>query len=234
MPDSLTPEIDKGLIRLCFLVAVVLISVNLLFVLFPEEVTRTKTLEEPVRTLVRQLDLGREENVATWCTSTFLLLNALLAYSLRRQFRDSDPTTSRYLGVLSLGFCLLSIDDLAQLHEEVEDVLEDGLEATSLSDDYLGLGFGSVLACLLLLLTYRGLRRYLGRVDKIFLAGSILCVALAVVAEGLETFFGCRRASVCARLEVVAEEGGELFAILLFLTLQYRVLAHQQQKEDRV
>ena len=65
MAPSLNPEIDNGLIRLSFIIVILLILANLVFAFFPEEVYRSKRLEEPLRTLVRQLDLRREENVAT-------------------------------------------------------------------------------------------------------------------------------------------------------------------------
>ncbi len=160
MSPASNPEIDKGLIRLSFIVAILLILVNLVFALFPKEVHRSQKLEEPIRTVVRQLDLGREEreeNVDTWCMIALLLLNALFAYTLRRQFQQTDAVVARYLGILSIGFCLLSVDDLAQFHEEVEDILEDGLGAFDVPTDHLGLGFGSVLALSLALLTYRSL-----------------------------------------------------------------------------
>lgn len=228
--DDLVPEINKGLLRLSFVVVILLILANLVFAFFPEEVYRSERLEEPFRTLVRQLDLRREENVATWCTTSLLLLNALFAYTLRRQLQHTDPIVARYLGLLSIGFFLLSVDDLAQFHEDVEDVLEDGLEAYDLSTDHLGLGFGSLLALLLAILAYRGLARYLRRTEMALLAVSILCILMSVIAELAGTVADLSGRTAVYRLKVIAEEGGEVLALVFFLTLQYLLIKGVSEK----
>ena len=225
MPGNLLTEIDKGLIRFSFVVVILLILVNIVFVFFPAEVYRSRRLEEPIRTVVRQLDLKREENVATWCTTALLLLNALFAYNLRRQFQHTDPVAARYLGLFSIGFLLLSVDDLAQFHEKLEGLLEDALEATHVLDHIkTGIIFGSLLALLLALLTYRGLSRHLRRTDKALLAVSVFWILFSVASELVPT----HRPSVARRLEILGQEGGELLALVFFLTFQYHVFAHQR------
>ena len=155
-------------------------------------------------------------------------MNALFAYTLRRQFQHTDPAVARYLGLFSIGFCFLSVDDLAQFHEEIEDFLEEGLDAYDLPTDHLGLGFGSLLALLLALLTYRSLARYLRRTEMALLVVSLLCILMSVIAELVGTLVDISGRTAVYRLKVVAEEGGEVLALVFFLTLQHRVFSHQR------
>ncbi len=61
----------------------------------------------------------------------------------------------------------------------------------------------------------------------VLLTVSVLCVLVSVIAEFVGTFWDLDRRTALSRLDLVFEEGGEVFALVFFLTLQYHVLAHQ-------
>jgi len=214
-------------IRALIVVSGLFLAANLLYVLFPEVIFEYRDLDEPARTLVKQLDLGREGNAATWWTASLLLLNGLAAYTLARRQWPADRNAAIASFILMAGFFLLSLGDVARLHEHVEDLAGDWLEAQDLSDRRIYLGFAGTLAIALTAIVTWGYRRLLSRRHVALLAGAVGCVLASVVAEWVEDTLDCRSKSVCHRVEVVFEEGGELLAILLFLGFQALLLARQ-------
>jgi hypothetical protein len=67
--------------------------------------------------LQRLFDLNREANVPTWYSVCQLLLAASLLAAIARASGAAKDGLARYWWVLAAGFCYLSLDELAQLHE---------------------------------------------------------------------------------------------------------------------
>jgi len=81
-------------------------------------------LFEEVPWLGRQLfDVDEENNLPTWFSGAILLLNScLLLVVAGRRRREGNPWARHWLG-LGLGFLLLSIDEIAGMHETLNTLL---------------------------------------------------------------------------------------------------------------
>jgi hypothetical protein len=72
--------------------------------------------------LLRQLfDLDEENNIPTWYSSFLLLNNAFFLYIYSIQ---QEVVKRSYWGLLSAGFLLLAIDEVAGLHETLNTAIE--------------------------------------------------------------------------------------------------------------
>lgn len=85
----------------------------------------------------RQLNLDRENNIATWYSSSALLLSAVLltvAGLVNKQ--KSNSFTYHWLGLAAI-FLFLSLDEAASLHEMTHEVLHDRLGGIGYFDGLL-------------------------------------------------------------------------------------------------
>ncbi len=80
---------------------------------------------EPVSWLLRQLfDVDQENNLPTWYSAFLLLLaSALLWLTARKKKADGDGWSGQWL-VLAVGFLLMSLDEVAGVHESINSVIE--------------------------------------------------------------------------------------------------------------
>ena len=153
----------------------------------------------------RQLfDVDEENNLPTWF-SEFLLLTAtvLLWLCAGKKRRDDDPSVDHWY-VLTIGFLLLAIDEVAGIHETINSLIDPswafggGLLAIG-----IGLGFIPFL------------RRLPRRTAILFVvAGAIYvggAVGVEIIGEPLDSD------SMAYNLLTVLEEGMEMFGIIFFI-----------------
>lgn len=174
---------------------------------------------------IRQIDLNVEKNLATWCSSMLLLLNAICAYMLAHCRWLTHRRVALLMMIMSSGFLALSIDDFIGLHDYVESVTADqfgGDDGHTLVRN-LGPLFAISLAIVFISLFTIPLIRTAQRKNIPLLFACILCVFLVALAEFVYLLSECAEAW-CYRLEVVFEEGCEFSACLLFLMFQSREL----------
>lgn len=199
-----------------------LLIANLFFVLIADEL---ENLPDPAEYLFEQLDLAGEANGATWCSVALLLANSLLAYIHTRRCWPAHPRVAAAYGCLAIGFLFLSIDDLVMIHEELEENIIEPFVARLPEGGqamYDGLLFGAILALLLVGIVSGSFFRAVRRDSVALLVASVALVIVGVIAEFVFVQLECDYPSRCFRVEVVFEEGGEMLAILAFLSFQYR------------
>ena len=70
-------------------------------------------------------DLGEEEGFGTWFNSGLLLMAAVLLMQQARILRARGEAWHRWWQILGIGFCVLSMDEIAGMHEWVNSMLGD-------------------------------------------------------------------------------------------------------------
>lgn len=70
-------------------------------------------------------DLDEEESMGTWFNSGLLLIAALLLLHQARTLRTHGDVWRRWWLILGIGFCVLSVDEIAGMHEWLNSTLED-------------------------------------------------------------------------------------------------------------
>ncbi len=151
------------------------------------------------RDLRRLLDITLEANLATWFSSTQLLVTGLVAACLVR-LRRAQGLRNSWMGwtVLAVFFIYMGIDDAAQIHERLATVTADALkesESESLVTEAVR-GFRSYYWQLLFLPVFGALGLFMmvflfrelnERRTLLLFIGGISCYVLAV---GLDYFDG--------------------------------------------
>jgi len=141
-----------------------------------------------ITTAMRLLNVGEENSIATWYSSSALLLcSVLLATIAVANKRHGNRYTIEWV-LLSAVFLLLSVDEVAQIHEEttVEAVAS---KATGLEPSgflyHLWVVPGIVFVIVVLLASLRLLANLPGRIRRWFLAAGTLFVLGALGMEVL-------------------------------------------------
>jgi hypothetical protein len=171
---------------------------------------------------------------------------------LARGHRDINRRVGLTSVILALGFLVLSVDDFIGIHESVEKVVAlvslaesttrqrefvaaangakrtsgqpaEQVDAMAIASMLLGPLFGLGLASVLTLLMVSSYLPVSQHENLPFLSASITCVFLVGLSEVVYNQAG-GSAYWHFRLEVLAEEGSELLALLLFLIFQSREL----------
>ncbi|MCH8175470.1 MAG: hypothetical protein IIC59_09845 [Proteobacteria bacterium] len=70
-------------------------------------------------------DLDEEESFGTWFNSGLLLVAAVLLIQQARILRAQGAAWQRWWLILGIGFCVLSMDEIAGMHEWVNSMLGD-------------------------------------------------------------------------------------------------------------
>ena len=183
-------------------VAVVLLAVHAALTVYHYRV-------DEITWLVRQLfDVDEENNLPSWF-SGFLLLNPafFLWLCARRKRAEGDPW-SRHWQILALGFLLLSIDEVAGLHESVNSSIE------------MSWAWGGGLIAAVGGLAYLPFLRALPRRTAVgFVVAGLLFVGGAVGVElYTDRFADARQLDTLAyNLWTLPEEGLEMGAVILFV-----------------
>ncbi|MGH6608690.1 MAG: hypothetical protein ACRECQ_00385, partial [Burkholderiaceae bacterium] len=168
--------------------------------------------------LLRLFDLNQENNVPTWYASaTLLVCSSLLAYIGLSKRRATGAYAAHWLGLSGI-FLLLSLDEVASLHE-LSGVL---LHARFQTTGYLLYAWvipGAIFVCAVLLIYYRFLWSLPSRTRMMFLLAGALFVGGALgldLPEGnYHSMYGNQ--TLVFSTMVLVEEGMEMAAIVVFL-----------------
>lgn len=195
-------------------------------------------LGHPSGKLKRMVDLGGEGNLPTWYSSMQLFLVALLlAVFVSKRFARTEPATW-LLPVLPLVFALLSLDEVAQIHEWLgrrsdRVLLPAGREESFLPETGTWIFVIGVPFFILMSVIFFRLRRYLGcgrRVVPRFVLALCLYVGSAAGIEMLSNFF--RSDPGFQLLQVCLEELGEMVAVTIFLWASLDLLCGHGHRLD--
>ncbi len=161
--------------------------------------------------LLRQLfDVDEEDALPTWfSTIQLLIVSAILWYCARLERAGADRWAV-YWYVLSVGFLLMSIDEVAGIHETLNTVIE----------SHWAVG-GGILALVIGLCFVPFLLRLPRRTALLFVVAGVAYIAGAV---GIEILGQPMDADTLEyNLLTLVEEGLEMFGVILFL---YGLLDH--------
>lgn len=228
MDEEARTVLDNFQLKVLYGFALILIGVNISFTSIAGEIDLIPGMRGD---LIRQLDLVREANLATWYTSALLIVTSMYSYRLARYHWHVNRRIALKYGFLAAGFILLSIDDVIQTHEFIE------MYSASLITDlrnfdglavYLGPAFAAVLVIALMILISGHPMREIKRKNRSFLVISFVCLLIAVVAEIIYINSECSNIDLCFRIEIAFEESSEIIAILAFFTFLRREMADQK------
>lgn len=159
--------------------------------------------------LLRQLfDVDEENNIPTWYSSIALFLAALLLFLLARGKSDNrDPFSIYWIG-LSAGFLLLSLDEMAGLHESLNTVTESSWAL-----------YGAVVVIIVAIAYLRFLYHLPTRTAVQFiLSGAVFLGGAIGVELYTEPYLHNDALDTLAyNLWTPVEEGMEMFGVILFI-----------------
>ena len=198
----------RGLPSLLFVVAFVLLACHATLSIIHYEVVELPWL-------LRQLfDLDEENNLPTWYSGFLLLVASVFLWLCARSKRaDGDPWFGQWYA-LATGFLLLSIDEVAGLHETINSIIE---ISWAIPAGVLAVMIGLGFAPFLISLPRRTARLFL-------LSGAVyLTGAVGIEITGIEL-----GDTLSYAMATLAEEGLEMFGVLLFL---HALLAYMRGAE---
>jgi len=166
------------------------------------------------RLLLPMFDLDQENNLPTWF-SGFILLN--VAFILHVYAGSEAVEKKAYWRVLSTGFLLLAIDEVAGIHETIN----------TITDVNWAIPAAIMLAVLLAAFVpfLISLRRGLA---LLFLVSGLIYVSGAIVVELASAHDNSN--SMIYKMHVAIEEGLEMLGVLLFLSANLG----EMSKDDEV
>jgi len=148
--------------------------------------------------LIRLFDVDAEDSFPTWYSAVLLLFAAVLLLVIGTQARQAGSRQAAYWRALGIGFVLLSLDEIAGIHESVNTV-------TSFSWAIPGL-----IASLLVGVLYLPFLRKIPRRTAVLMGASafIFLVGAAGVEMATDRFFElCGPNNLSYGLYNAAEEG---------------------------
>ncbi len=161
--------------------------------------------------LLRQLfDVDEEDALPTWFSAFLLFIVSAILWFCGRRERASADRWAVYWYILSVGFLLMSIDEVAGIHETLNSVIE----------SHWAVG-GGILALVIGLCFVPFLLRLRRRTALLFVVAGVVYISGAV---GIEILGQPMDADTLAyNLLTLVEEGLEMFGVILFL---YGLLDH--------
>lgn len=162
-------------------------------------------------------DLDAEESFGTWFNSALLMLSAILLVHHGRVLRDQGSIWHAWWRVLGIGFCVLSADEIAGMHEWVNTQWEDTPWTV------IGMPiFGLVGLAYLPFLWHHRWR-----------TGLLLLFAGAIYgggAVGVEHFTDSEVNSLHYNMWTALEEGMEMLGVIVLI---YAVLDHMREVPEQ-
>ncbi len=158
--------------------------------------------------LLQLFDLDEENNLPTWFSSFLLLLTAAFLWLCAAQERAEASGGSGHWTALAVGFLLLSIDEVAGVHETINSVIQ---VTWAIPGGILALGIGFAFVPFLLRLPRRTALLFV-------LAGALyLAGGAGMEVYGNELVRQRLRDTLQYKLASLVEEGLEIGGVLLFL-----------------
>lgn len=161
-------------------------------------------------------DLDEEESFGTWFNSGILLIAAALLVHQARVVRAQGAPWQAWWLVLGLGFCFLSIDEIAGMHEFMNTVMEE--------TPWTVVGFPILALVGLSYLPFLWHHRW--RTGLLFLLAGAIYGGGAV---GVEHLTDREVNSLHYNMWTALEEGMEMLGVILFI---YALLDHMRGTRD--
>jgi len=159
------------------------------------QVSRLFLGHDRVLGLVPLFDLDDERNIPTWFSGALLLLGAGLFWTIAQVKRAEKDPFARHWMILSVIFCLLSLDEVAAIHEIAGHLIRAKFEPGS----YLYYGWvipGGLLVILLALSYVKFLRHLPARTTRLLILAGALYVGGSIGMELIEGRWESRHGSV--------------------------------------
>ncbi|GMQ81855.1 MAG: hypothetical protein BMS9Abin05_1292 [Rhodothermia bacterium] len=172
--------------------------------------------------LFRQLfDLDEENNLPTWYSSIALFITSIFLWLCAREKQATDDPWKRQWKILALGFFVLSIDEVAGMHETFNSLIK---ISWAIPGGLLAVVIGFLFIPFLL-----GLER---QTAKLFVLSGVIYIGGAIGVELLAA--PLRVDSLQYYLMTLWEEGMEMIGVLLFLYALLRYMSGQHRNPLRV
>ncbi len=163
-------------------------------------------------------DLDEEESFGTWFNSGLLVMAAALLVYQARVVRAQRGAWHRWWLVLGIGFCVLSVDEIAGMHEFANTMMED--------TDWTVIGIPIFMLVALAYLPFLWHHRWRTAL-LFFLAGAIYGGG----AVGVEHFTDSEVNSLHYNMWTALEEGMEMLGVIVFICA---MLDHVRGTPNRV
>ncbi len=192
----------RGLVRLLAVVAVLLLVAHGAIALYHYRVGELSWV-------FRQLfDVDQENNLPSWFSGFLLLITSAFLWVCARDKRARGDLWFRHWYVLAVGFLLMSIDEIAGVHESINTVI---VMTWAIPGAILAFFIGLAFVPFLLALPRSTAVRF-AVAGGIFLAG-----ATGIEIIGNELVATDQRDTLRYNMVCLVEEGLELLGVLLFL-----------------
>lgn len=192
-----------------------------------------KLIGAPFEWLTAFVDLGGETNLPTWYSSAqFLLIALSVTFYTYATFDKRRPVSWAWIFIAGLYF-LMSLDEVAQIHERLGDLTDQLLPGGDRAESRLPhTGLWIIIIGPPVFLVMFGAFLYLWRelaeqraVIVKFLVGLVLFFTAAV---GVEAMANLKPQHAAYILQICAEEGGELLATTLMVWAAYELVIGQR------
>ena len=161
-------------------------------------------IEETPWYLMQLFDMNEEHNLPTWFSGFILLIATAFLGIVTRDKRSSGDQMKGRWTILFLGFCFLSIDEIAGLHESLNSVIDPSW------------AWGGLIISVLLGVYFIPFLRTLPRTSiRDFVVSGVVYVGGAVGMELVgQPLDGD---ALPYNMSTMVEEGMEIFGIILFI-----------------
>ena len=172
--------------------------------------------------LLRQLfDLDEENNLPSWYSSIALFITSIFLWLCAREKQAIGDAWKRQWKILALGFLVLSIDEVAGMHETFNSVVKINWAIP-----------GGLLAVIIGFLFLPFLLNLERETAKLFVISGVIYVGGAIGVELLAV--PLRVDSLQYYLMTLWEEGMEMIGVLLFLHALLRYMSGQHRNQLKV
>jgi hypothetical protein len=175
---------------------------------------------EVISRVTHWLDVNAESSIPTWYASLTLMLCSILLAFIAYAAKVQNRPYPLHWASLSVGFALLSLEEVIGIHSQVFKVLRSGVSITKGSGYILVLGALALAGLAVLVLLYGRFFLHLPkRWRYLFVTGLIIyltgVLATDTVGDYLRTAFG--ESSILYTVVLTVEEALEMTGVLIFI-----------------